>query len=96
MTEDILDRNATCPICGKYYHNIDIYNNPIPSRENKRKEDELCQCAKGKAARTLRREQRLQYELDLERRKARKEDILSMHERNRAYWRRIAQGGDSG
>lgn len=83
---DILERNAKCPICGKFYHNIDINNNPVPSTKNKRPFDTLCQCKKGQDAREFRRIKRMELEEAREAKEARKADILSMQTRNRQFW----------
>ena len=86
---DILDRNATCPMCGKYYHRWDIHRNPVPTKKHQRTEAELCQCAKGEDARQFRRMKRLEMEAEQERKKTLREEWNSRHERNNAYWTRV-------
>ena len=89
----VLDRNATCPICGKFYHRIDVHKNPIPTRANQRTEEELCHCAKGDSAREYRRQVRLEMDRKCEVRNARRQELLTLGEKNRAFWER-KQGGD--
>ena len=89
MTFDILARNAKCPICGLFFHNIDINNNPIPSPKNKRIDEELCQCVKGKGAREYRRIVRMEIEEERAKKQARIDDVLSMDERNKEYWKEV-------
>lgn len=83
----ILDRNATCPLCHRFYHNIDIHNNPIPSVKNKRSDGSLCQCAKGDSAREFRKMYRNEREEEKRAKDIRVADVLSMDERNRQYWK---------
>lgn len=86
---DILDRNKTCPLCGKFYHRWDIHRNAIPDKKHQRTEAELCQCAKGEDAREFRRMKRLEIDAENERRKMRRESILSMYDRNKEYWKEV-------
>jgi hypothetical protein len=90
---DVLDRNATCPMCGKFYHRIDVHKNPIPTRTNQRTEESLCSCAKGASAREYRRQVRLDMDRKCEVRNARRQELLTLGDKNRAFWTRI-QGGD--
>lgn len=85
----VLERNAACPICHKFYHNIDAHNNPVPSAKNKRTEEELCQCRKGVEARELRRQWRLERDAERETIAAQAVDFLGMEDRNNDYWKRI-------
>jgi len=87
--ERILDRNAKCPLCSKYYHRWDAYMNPIPTRKHQRTEEELCKCAKGENAREWRRMRRMEIMAEQERRKQRRDEILSMQERNANYWKEV-------
>ena len=88
----VLERHATCPICKRFYHNIDVHNNPIPSKKNKRALEELCQCQKGTSAREFRRQYRAELQQERERQEAHRDDILGMEERNRQYWQRVRTG----
>ena len=95
MTEQhippMLERNAECPICHKPYHNIDVWNNPIPSAKNKRAEEDLCQCRRGQEAREARRQWRMARKEEQERLEAHKTDILEMRKRNQEYWQRVEE-----
>ena len=88
---DILDRNKTCPICGKFYHRWDIHRNAIPDKLHQRTEESLCQCEKGKDARAFRRMKRLELEAEQARQKALREEWFSREERNKAYWTRVEE-----
>lgn len=83
---NILDRNAKCPLCGKYYHRWDIHRNAIPDRLHQRTEQSLCQCAKGQDARQFRKMKRLELEAEQLVKKTRREEWNSRDERNNAYW----------
>jgi len=88
---DILDRNAKCPMCGKFYHRIDIHKNPIPNRANQRTPESLCQCPKGQDAREFRRMKSLAIEAEQERQQTLREEWFNRDERNKAYWTELEQ-----
>ena len=85
----ILRSDARCPACHRYYHNIDDHGNPIPKNGPKRPESALCQCRRGLDARAYNRQWRQEVVARRKAERARREDILSMSERNREYWERV-------
>ena len=95
-----LEPNARCPICKKFFHNIDVYNNPIPKLGPKRKAEELCQCPKGVWARKQRKEFRNVKEKEIRAKEKRAKEALSLRAKNKQFWlrvrhapRRIREGG---
>lgn len=81
---DILDRNKTCPLCGKFYHRWDPHRNPIPTGKDQRTEESLCHCAKGQDARKFCNMKRMEIQAEQERRQKLREEALSMNEPNRS------------
>ena len=89
---DILDRNAKCPLCGKFYHRWDLQRNPIPTKKDQRTAESLCQCEKGKDAREWRKIQRLEIEAEQREKKLLREEWFDRKQRNDAYWTRVQEG----
>ncbi len=82
---DYLQNDARCPICGRFYHRLNIWRNPIGNRQY----EDLCQCPRGRWARKMMREYHNEQMARRKERRKRIREALKAKERARQFWEKV-------